>query len=188
MSDNTSLIEALAQLQSAQVACVNALQKIEEHNIDESAHADIREILEKILNSDTVYTRDQIAELVTTGIEKHTDADFKTAHAGFTEYDDEIQKKLTELVGRVQSIEAWMKGTTDDGTVTNLTKAIQAVEDEYATKLSNLSTSYQLAIANEDTELATEITNRITELMQEKNTKILDIIAQYGETNTVATE
>ena len=55
---------AVSALQDAQEALVEATNKIEEHNIDTEAHADIRAIINEIQNSDTIYTRDQIDELL----------------------------------------------------------------------------------------------------------------------------
>lgn len=187
MTDTTTLTEALENLQAAQLACEKALEYIENHNIDEDAHADIRSELNKIKNDGAIYTNDQIEQIVEDGLKEHVEAELEEAHPKFKEYSEEITTKYTELEGRISSLEALIRGTTDDGTVTNLNRAIQAVENEYATKLENLNSSYQLAIANNDTELATQITNRITQLLEEKNAKILEVIEKYGSANTPST-
>ena len=187
MTDTTTLTEALENLQEAQLACEKALEYIENHNIDEDAHADIRSELNKIKNDGAIYTNDQIEKIVEDGLKEHVEAELEEAHPKFKEYSEEITAKYTELEGRISSLEALIRGTTDDGTVTNLNRAIQAVENEYATKLENLNSSYQLAIANNDTELATQITNRITQLLEEKNAKILEVIEKYGSANTPST-
>lgn len=187
MTDTTTLTEALENLQEAQLACEKALKYIENHNIDEDAHADIRSELNKIKNDGAIYTNDQIEKIVEDGLKEHVEAELEEAHPKFKEYSEEITAKYTELEGRISSLEALIRGTTDDGTVTNLNRAIQAVENEYATKLENLNSSYQLAIANNDTELATQITNRITQLLEEKNAKILEVIEKYGSANTPST-
>lgn len=187
MTDTNTLTEALENLQAAQLACEKALEYIENHNIDEDAHADIRSELNKIKNDGAIYTNDQIEKIVEDGLKEHVEAELEEAHPKFKEYSEEITAKYTELEGRISSLEALIRGTTDDGTVTNLNRAIQAVENEYATKLENLNSSYQLAIANNDTELATQITNRITQLLEEKNAKILEVIEKYGSANTPST-
>lgn len=187
MTDTNTLTEALENLQAAQLACEKALKYIENHNIDEDAHADIRSELNKIKNDGAIYTNDQIEKIVEDGLKEHIEAELEEAHPKFKEYSEEITAKYTELEGRISSLEALIRGTTDDGTVTNLNRAIQAVENEYATKLENLNSSYQLAIANNDTELATQITNRITQLLEEKNAKILEVIEKYGSANTPST-
>lgn len=187
MTDTNTLTEALENLQAAQLACEKALEYIENHNIDEDAHADIRSELNKIKNDGAIYTNDQIEKIVEDGLKDHVEAELEEAHPKFKEYSEEITAKYTELEGRISSLEALIRGTTDDGTVTNLNRAIQAVENEYATKLENLNSSYQLAIANNDTELATQITNRITQLLEEKNAKILEVIEKYGSANTPST-
>lgn len=187
MTDTTTLTEALENLQEAQLACEKALKYIENHNIDEDAHADIRSELNKIKNDGAIYTNDQIEKIVEDGLKEHVEAELEEAHPKFKEYSEEITAKYTELEGRISSLEALIRGTTDDGTVTNLNRAIQAVENEYATKLENLNSSYQLAIANNDTELATQITNRITQLLEEKNAKILEVIEKYGSANAPST-
>lgn len=187
MTDTNTLTEALENLQEAQLACEKALKYIENHNIDEDAHADIRSELNKIKNDGAIYTNDQIEKIVEDGLKEHVEAELEEAHPKFKEYSEEITAKYTELEGRISSLEALIRGTTDDGTVTNLNRAIQAVENEYATKLENLNSSYQLAIANNDTELATQITNRITQLLEEKNAKILEVIEKYGSANTPST-
>lgn len=187
MTDTNTLTEALENLQAAQLACEKALKYIENHNIDEDAHADIRSELNKIKNDGAIYTNDQIEKIVEDGLKDHVEAELEEAHPKFKEYSEEITAKYTELEGRISSLEALIRGTTDDGTVTNLNRAIQAVENEYATKLENLNSSYQLAIANNDTELATQITNRITQLLEEKNAKILEVIEKYGSANTPST-
>ena len=187
MTDTNTLTEALENLQAAQLACEKALEYIENHNIDEDAHADIRSELNKIKNDGAIYTNDQIEKIVEDGLKEHVEAELEEAHPKFKEYSEEITAKYTELEGRISSLEALIRGTTDDGTVTNLNRAIQAVENEYATKLENLNSSYQLAIANNDTELATQITNRITQLLEEKNAKILEVIEKYGSANAPST-
>ena len=86
MTDTNTLTEALENLQAAQLACEKALEYIENHNIDEDAHADIRSELNKIKNDGAIYTNDQIEQIVEDGLKEHVEAELEEAHPKFKEY------------------------------------------------------------------------------------------------------
>ena len=169
--------DAIAALQEAQGALVNATNRIEEHNINESAHADIREAIEEIKSSDSIYTRDQIEELVATQLTLHTDKDFKTAHSGWDAFETTLEERLEALVLRVQAIEDKLDGR--DQEASDLQAQLQAIEDRYAPLLEQLSNALIAAQSAGSDELADQYRATIASTLDQKKADLLACITNW---------
>ena len=61
---NATLSNAVAFLQDAQTSLVKATDDLLTHNTALDSHQDIRAMIDAILHSETMYTRDQIVEII----------------------------------------------------------------------------------------------------------------------------
>lgn len=180
-NQSDTIADAITNLQAAQQELVDAISKLADHDRDLNAHPDLRDAIKDIVGNDTLWTNEQIKAFITEQLSKHTVKDFKTAHDGFNDFNDTIQLTLTKLSERITKIENHITGQGDGGEITDLQKAIQAIMEEYAPTLSNLSKAYQLALKNGDSKLATDINNRITETYDEMNKRIVDAIDEFTQ-------
>lgn len=174
------LVEQIVLLREAQEQLEKATERIEEHNIDEDAHADIREKLNKIIYADTVFTneqKDQIHDLVKEELKVHTDKHLKEAHEGWNEIDKDLTTKFSEIEERITSIEAWMNGEDDDQT--DLNQELQDIEDKYKVILDDLYSSVQKQHALGNFEAVETINKIISNTLAEKNQKILEVMEKY---------
>lgn len=173
--------DAIAALQEAQGALVDAANRIEEHNINESAHADIREAIAEIKSSDSIYTRDQIEELIAEKLTVHTDKDFKTAHSGWNAFETTLSERLEALLLRITAIEDKLDGK--DQEASDLQAQLQAIEDRYAPLLEQLSNALIAAQAAGSDELANQYRATIASTLDQKKADLLECITNWQNTH-----
>ena len=171
----------MSALQDAQEALVRATDRIEEHNIDTEAHADIRAIINDIQNSDTIYTRDQIDELIYNAVQAHASTAFKTAHPGWDEYEETVNNRLAALELKCQELQDKLDGVDDQNS--DLQIQLQAIENKYAPILEQLSKALVAAQEAGSTELADQYRETIAATLDQKKTELLAAVAAWQENN-----
>lgn len=154
MSDTTNLSDAIRVLQESQAKFVEAIEQLETHNNDLEAHPQLRDMIDQITGeSDAIYTDAQIRQMIKEGIEAHTSLDFKTAHSGWESWEDELNKRLSEMVLRIETVEKRLDGATDDD-MTDLDAILQSIEDKYAGPIDHLYQAFVQAQEQGQTDLA----------------------------------
>ena len=172
---------AVSALQDAQEALVEATDRIEEHNIDTEAHADIRAIINDIQNSDTIYTRDQIDELIYNAVNAHASTAFKTAHPGWDAYEETVNNRLAALELKCQELQDKLDGVDDQNS--DLQIQLQTIENKYAPILEQLSKALVAAQEAGSTELADQYRETIAATLDQKKTELLAAVAAWQENN-----
>lgn len=172
---------AVAALQNAQEALVRATDKIEWHNIDSSAHKDIRDIITDILNSETIYTRSEIDALIYNAVTAHASTAFKTAHPGWDAYEETVTARLAALELKCQELQDKLDGVDDQNS--DLQIQLQAIENKYAPILEQLSKALVAAQEAGSTELADQYRGTIAATLDQKKTELLAAVAAWQENN-----
>lgn len=178
-TDNGSLMTALSSMQSATEACVKATEDILDHNTDPEAHPDIRARVEEILDTDNVYTRPQIEEIVEDGIADHITDTFDVAHPGWAEYSKDLESRLNEMQKSIDSIQSWIDGTSGSGDITDLSMIIQAIENKYDVMLTSIETAMKEARENGQTETLNRLQNEYDAIMDTKSEEIKQAIMDW---------
>ena len=103
MSDSIEALQsALATVNTLGEQLTQGVGSLQNHNTDPEAHDDIRQTLKDLMDSDNVYTKDQINTVVDNKIKEHTDGDITTVHNGAALYQ---QKFATEAAINAASTE-----------------------------------------------------------------------------------
>lgn len=181
---SVTLPEAIAILQEAQAKLVAATEALVTHNVDLEAHQDIRDLIQGILDSDVVYTRDQIVSLVQETIKSHTEASFDTAHPGWEVYNTELQNDLEKIKSDIEGIKNRLDGEESSSGQTDLEKALQAIEDKYAPILKNLQDAFSQAEKDGNVVLAEEYKNAIARTLDEKKNELLAAMEAWQNSQT----
>lgn len=176
-----NLSAAVSALQDAQEALVEATNAIEEHNIDTEAHPDIRSIVDEILNSDTMYTREQIDTLIYNAVQAHAATAFQTAHPGWDTYEETVANRLAALELKCQELQDKLDGVDDQNS--DLQIQLQTIENRYAPILEQLSRALVAAQEAGSTELATQYRETIAATLDQKKTELLAAVAAWQENN-----
>ena len=105
MAETTSITEALVKLQNAQEELVKAREDLIKHNDDEDAHKALQDRIRALETDENIYTNDEIKQLVKEGVEAHASQSFQVAHAGWEEYNTQLQTTLSLLTDRITKLE-----------------------------------------------------------------------------------
>lgn len=176
-----NLSAAVSALQDAQEALVEATDKLGEHNIDTKAHADIRAIIDEILNSDTIYTRTEIDALIYNAVTAHASTAFKTAHPGWDAYEETVTDRLAALELKCQELQDKLDGVDDQNS--DLQVQLQAIENKYAPILEQLSKALVAAQEAGSTELADQYRGTIAATLDQKKTELIAAVAAWQQNN-----
>ena len=181
-TETENLTEALSQLNEATKRTVEATERITEHNTDEHAHPAIQERLSALEESDTMYTRADIERLIEEGIKEHVEKDFKHAHSGWVDFDDELTEKLTDLADRMTKVEKQISNN-ESSTDSNLQATLQAIADRYAKTLASLQAAYTVAANAGQIELANQYKATITATMNQERDELLQAMEAWQSTH-----
>lgn len=175
----SELTEALAILQETQTKLSEALNALSQHNIDEEAHPGLQEIVQNILNSEAVYTKDQINEMVKNGIASHTEASFEEAHPGWETFQTTLESKLNQLSYDITAINNRLDVEDANSGKTDIQKILQKIEDKYAPILENLQSAFQQAVDANNTMLAEQYKETIGKTLEEKKNELTQAMEDY---------
>jgi predicted negative regulator of RcsB-dependent stress response len=189
MSELTTLVDAITELQVAHTKLAEALEALNTHNTDEDAHPAIQEQIDELRESDTMYTREEIVTLITNQLVEHEAKDFKTAHPGWEEYDAELTETLSTITGSITSIKNRLDNIENDEETTDLQKLLQAVEDKYAPILTSLQNAFKLYEENNQEELAAQTKQTIADTLDQKRDELMKVMEDWQkEHNTESSE
>ena len=181
----SEITEVLAAMQDQQKDMVAATRALLEHNVDLTAHADIREKLQQLIDSDAIYTRTEINALIAAGLKEHADKAFDVAHPGWDAYNKENQGIIASLTTKVEALTKRLDAASGTGDMTDLERQLQAVENKYAPILAALQTTFAEAEKNGQTVLAEEYKSTIATTLQQKTTDLLAVMTAWQSTHTV---
>lgn len=174
-----NLSAAVAALQNAQEALVEATDKIEEHNIDTDAHQDIRQIINDILNSESIYTRTEIDGLIHEAVSAHAAVAFTSAHPGWDNYAPVVANRLSALELKCQELQDKLDGK--DAQSSDLQIQLQAIENKYAPILEQLSKALVSAQEAGSTELAQQYKATISATLDQKKTELIACVTAWQQ-------
>lgn len=172
------LSNAIQQMQETQQLLVQALEALSQHDLDENAHEEIRKLIYKLEDSETIYTKEQIRSIIHSVIDQHTTAVYNVAHPGFTEMWDSLQLQLSSMENQIGILEQKVDGTYN-AERTAMELELQAIEDRYSVLLNNLQTAFSNAEAQGATELANQYKETIAVTLDEKKSEILAVLNRY---------
>ena len=176
---NTNLSNALAALQEAQTVLEAEHAHIENHNIDVEAHPDIRELIDRIMDSEEVYSNTQIRAIINELLDAHKATGFKTAHPGWTAFETALSDQLAALTQRITTIEARLDAQASAST--DLAARLAIVENKYAPILDSLTEQLTAAQNAGDTLLADSYKETIRLQLANKAQEELDVITAWQE-------
>lgn len=174
---NENLSDAISALQEAQGALVAEHEHIEQHNIDVEAHPDIRELIDRIMDSEEVYSNTQIRAIINDQLNEHVNTEFKTAHPGWSTFADQLTDTLASLRADITAIQNRLDARDD--AQTDLAERLAVVENKYAPILDNLTRELTAAQNAGDTLLADSYKETIRLQLNNKAQEELDVITAW---------
>jgi hypothetical protein len=174
---NENLSDAIAALQEAQAALVAEHEHIETHNIDTEAHADIRELIDRIMDSEEIYSNTQIRAIINSLLDEHARTDFKTAHPGWSTFANQLTESLSSLRADITTIQNRLDARDD--AQTDLAERLAIVESKYAPILDNLTKELITAQNAGDQLLADSYKETIRLQLKNKADEELEVIAAW---------
>ncbi len=172
-----NLIAATGILQSAQEALESAHRDLINHNIDLNAHADIRALIDEKFSGDAIYTRPQIEQIITDGLQEHKDTRFSEAHPGWEDFNTTLTTRLATIENDIQDIKDWIDGKSKE--TTTLEQRLQAIEDRYAPVLANIQRALEAATTAGNTVLADSYRESIAQTLNQKNADLMAAVDEW---------
>ena len=172
-----NLSNAIAALQEAQATLEADHGHIENHNIDVEAHPDIRELIERIMDGEAVYSNTQIRNIIDQQINNHVTEEFQTAHPGWNTFLTQLTDTLTGLREDITTIQNRLD--TQDMAQTDLDERIAVIEARYAPILESLRKDLAVAQEAGDQMLADSYKQTIRLQLDNKATEIISVITQW---------
>ena len=185
MSSDLQISDQLAILQQCEVELRDMLLALGTHNQAEDSHPIILRKIKALEESDAMYTRAQIYEMIQNQMELHTKKDFNVAHTGYEEKAKELQLKLDKLEADINTLNTRLNLHTSqiDGYNATLESIMQKIEDKYAPILTNLSTAYQEAERQNNSVLAQSYMDSISTTLEEKRQELLKALNDWAIAN-----
>lgn len=174
---NENLSDAISALQEAQAALVAEHEHIEIHNIDTEAHADIRELIDRIMDSEEIYSNTQIRAIINSLLDAHAKTDFKTAHPGWSAFDTQLTETLSSLRADITAIQNRLDAR--DEAQTDLAERLAIIEAKYAPILDNLTKELIAAQNAGDQLLADSYKETIRLQLKNKADEELEVITAW---------
>ena len=174
---NENLSDAIAELQAAQTLLAAEHEHIEQHNIDPEAHADIRALIDRIMDGEAVYSNTQIRAIMHSLLDEHANGDFKTAHPGWTTFENQLTETLAALRADITAIQNRLDAR--DNAQTDLAERLAVVEAKYAPILDNLTRELTAAQNAGDQLLADSYKETIRLQLKNKADEELEVITAW---------
>ena len=182
MSESASLADAIAALQEAQARLVQAIDAFTAHNHDENAHQEIWAAIQALKDTDVMWTRAQIKNLIEDVIGSHLNTTLQDgAHPGWEglvtsqeEWRAGLENQMHELS---QKVDAYVEEQQQDETT--LAGILQTIENRYAATLNSLQSAYQAAVDANNTQLAESYYSTIRDTINAKRDELLAAMTNY---------
>lgn len=172
-----SLTAAVQALQEAEATLVAAKKELIDHNIDESAHADIREAIAALKEVDAIYTKTEIEQLINEKVDAHTELTYDKAHPGWEDYEKALQSKLTQLTTAIEELQDKLAGKDKEDS--DLQSTLQVIEDKYAPIIENLSKALQAAEEAGNDELAEQYKATLKDTLDQKTKELIEATEKW---------
>lgn len=185
MSKDTEVLQsALATVNATGKMVTDAMNKLTEHNTDVEAHDDIRQILKRLLESENIYTNDEIVELIRQALEVHSSQSFKDAHTGYAEFAGELENRFQNIAAEIAALDTRLKAIEegndpDAGTPTELRTLINQVNAKYEPRITSLTELIQQATAQGDEDLAQSYQDALKTTLENRNKEIAQVTADW---------
>ena len=174
---NANLSDAIAALQEAQGVLTAEHEHIEHHNIDVEAHPDIRELIDRIMDSEEVYSNAQIRAIVNGILDTHANTDIESAHPGWTTFSANLTETLSSIRADITAIQDRLDAR--DNAQTDLSERLAVVEAKYAPILDNLTRELTAAQNAGDQVLADSYKETIRLQLKNKADEELGVITAW---------
>lgn len=174
-----SLSEAIYAVQQAEAKLLAAIDELELHKQDPDAHAALWQAIRELQESDQVYTRQEIVEIITEKLADHEAKTFDVAHPGFEDYNTALVEQIDALTASIEAIQNRLDGEAANSGQTDLQKELQAIEDKYAPILANLQESYAQAVEQGNDVLAETYRNSIQTTLDQKRDEMLAVMEEW---------
>lgn len=182
MSDSIEALQsALTTVNTLGEQLTQGLGSLQNHNTDPSAHDDIRQTLKDLMDSDKVYTKEQIEALISDKVDAHAKLDITAgAHNGtaFKTWIDEEISRLEELISQGGGGGSTPGGSTPEES--QLITSVQEIANRYAAILSALQSAYTEALASGQTELAENLLASIKETLAQQRAEMISAINEFN--------
>lgn len=184
MSTDT-LLEAVAELQSAAAKLQNAISALGEHDTNPNAHEFILNKINELTESGQIFTNDQIRQIVKEALDEHFQLDFKNAHPGWEEYETELNVELARLNSEIEAINNRLNVEVPGQEQTGYDQIIQAIADKYAPVIAQTHAAFKEAQANGDLELAQIHKDSMDKLLAQQQQETLEAMEKWLAENTL---
>lgn len=178
-ASSESISAAITQLQEATQALVAMKEYIEAHNLNVEAHADIRELIKRLIDDEPIYSNTQIREIINELLDEHKNTNFKDAHTGWEEYEQSVTSQFEQITTDINEIRDILRGREE--AKTDLDAKLLAIENKYAPILDRLQTSMKEAQLAGDTELADSYRRTIQEELDRKTAELMATIEEWQQ-------
>lgn len=174
---NANLSDAIAALQEAQGVLTAEHEHIEHHNIDVEAHPDIRDLIDRIMDSEEVYSNTQIRAIVNNILDTHSTTAIESAHPGWDAFATQLAETLSGLRADITAIQNRLDA--QDSAETDLAERLAIVENKYAPILESLTRDLTAAQNAGDQVLADSYKETIRLQLNNKAQEALDVITAW---------
>lgn len=178
---DTTIQDALVQMQKTQTAAEEALTKVNNHDADNSAHPYILAILRKLTQSDAVWTNEQIRDIIRDMLKEHTDTNFDIAHPGWEEYATKVEDRFEEMDTAYAELKDRVDQWYNQQGSSDLEQELQEVRDKYSAILESLNAAYQQAVESHQDELAAQYKETIAQTLQQQNAELLAVYEKWQQ-------
>jgi hypothetical protein len=176
-ASSESISAAITQLQEATKALIELKEYIEMHNLNTEAHPDIRELIDRLIDDEPIYSNTQIREIIHELLDAHKEENFKDAHTGWAEYENAVTERFTQIETDITEIRDILRGKEE--AKTDLDAKLLAIENRYAPVLARLQTALKEAQLAGDTELADSYRRTIQEELDRKTAEIMHAVEEW---------
>lgn len=184
MSDSIEALQsALATVNTLGEQLTQGVGSLQNHNTDPEAHDDIRQTLRDLMDSDNVYTKDQINTVVENKIKEHTDLTIEGGAHNGAAFKTWIEEEISRLEAAIEQGGGGSGGggsSSEDPNTNALLAKIQAIADSYAALLSSLQSAYNEAIASGQDELAAGLLESLKQTLAQQLQEMLDALAEFN--------
>ena len=174
---NENLSAAIAALQSAQAALTAEHSHIENHNIDAEAHQDIRDLIDRIMDGESVYSNTQIRAIVNNQLDTHATTTISAAHPGWDTFTTNLNATLSDLRNDITALQNRLDA--QDSAETDLSERLAIIDNKYAPILDNLTRDLTAAQNAGDQVLADSYKETIRLQLNNKAQEYQDVITAW---------
>ncbi len=166
--------QAVAKLDEAQQAFVNAMKMVSEHAADPNAHKIILDRIEELAQSEAIVTKTFVKETVATALSEHGALSIAEAHPNIADAIELLKRDIAKVNVRVDDIVGIVPSPKTD-----LQLELQAVEDKYYPILRKLEELAAEALKMNNTTLYEKTRVDIDTELTKKRNEIMLVLEKY---------